>query len=73
MLPAPMKFIVQRILENLYVRAGSVILIELTPDHPVIDLLLVDRRAKDTEVYYVKASFSQYSELMEKMAGAPCN
>ena len=65
-LPAPMKFIVQRNTGELACEAGSVILIELTPDHPVVDLLLVDRRVKDTEVYYVKASFSQYSELMEK-------
>ena len=68
-LPIPTKFIVQRDIGELVhgdIPAGSVTLIELAPSHPVIDLLLVDRRAKDTEVYFVQTSFLQYSEHKKK-------
>ena len=69
MLPAPTKFIVQKNIGELSgddIQTESVTLIELAPDHPVIDLLLVDRRAKDTEVYFIQTSFSRYSNHSKK-------
>ena len=68
-LPIPMKFIVQKDIEELAhddIQAGSVTLIELVPGHPVVDLLLVDMRAKDTLVYFVRTSFSQYNKHEKK-------
>ena len=68
-LPIPMKFIVQRNIGELVhddIQAGSISLIELAPSHPIVNLLLVDMRAKDTVVYFMQTSFSQYSKHEKK-------
>ena len=67
-LPTPTKFIVQKSIGDLSHKfeEGSVILMELAPSHPVVDLLLIDKRAKNTEVFFMQVSFSRYSKHEKK-------
>lgn len=66
-LPTPTKFIVQRSIGDLSheFEEESVTLMVLAPGHPVTDLLLVDKQAK--EVYFIKVSFLAYSEHTKKL------
>ena len=63
-LPRPTEFFIQKAIgdipHELIDLEGSVALMELAPRHPVIDLLLIDKRSKDTEVYFIQVSFSAY-------------
>ena len=65
-LPTPMQFISQKavgeISHELIDLEGGVASMELAPSHPIIDLLLIDKRSKDTEVYFIKVSFSAYKK-----------
>lgn len=39
---------------------GSVSLVKLAPSHPVIDLLLIDKRSREAKVYFIQVSSQKY-------------
>ena len=69
-LPTPTQFISQKavgeISHELIDLEGGVALMELAPGHPDVDLLLIDKRSKDTEVYFIQVSFSAYKNHKAK-------
>ena len=67
-LPPATKFFVQKSCGDLpdKLEDGSVTVMVLAPSHPVIDLLLIDKRVNDTEVYFIQVSFQTYEKHTKK-------
>ena len=45
---------------------GSVALVKLAPDHPVINLLLIDKRTREVNVYFIQVSSQKYIDHSKK-------
>lgn len=74
-LPIPTQFVVQKKIGDipLELEEGSVTLMELASEHPCIDLILIDKHAKNMDVYFIQVSFSLYERHKSKHSGLDLN